>query len=95
MAINESEKPELKHELEKLMHGHSPRRMHADVEFLTQSRDELRAKYPNHWVAVYDRKVVAVESDLTQLTKTLEDQQMREAQVIIDFLPKDNFIIVV
>ena len=58
----------------------------SDQQFLQSLREELLNKYPEQWVAVYSREVVAAAKSLPTLVKLLEEKRITPSKAAIDFL---------
>ena len=60
------------------------RRIDESLRFMFEYVEEWREKYPNSWVAVHGCRLVAVEPEWTQLTRSIEDQDvdLKEVQVV-------------
>lgn len=66
-----------------------------DTLFLEKHRDELVSKHPNRWVAVYKRQVQAVDSDLKNLLKTLDQKGLPRGQTVVEFLSTERKLLIV
>lgn len=56
---------------------------HEDWDFVEANFDALQEKYPEHWIAVVDKEVIAAEPDPMELAAKLR---------AIDLLPRRVFI---
>lgn len=68
----------------------------ADLEWIMQNYDPLRAEYPNHFVAVLDGRVVSCASDIKELaTKLREQYPMDFHRIVFEFIYKEhpNFVL--
>lgn len=57
-----------------------------DRQFLESLREELLNKYPEQWVAVYTRELVASAKSLPMLVKLLEEKRITPSKAAIDFM---------
>ncbi|MBA7692571.1 hypothetical protein ES703_101138 [subsurface metagenome] len=57
-----------------------------DRQFLESLREELLNKYPEQWVAIYTRELVASAKSLPMLVKLLEQRRITPSKAAIDFL---------
>lgn len=73
---------------------HELDRFDADVNFLDQHRRELRERYPNQWVAVYNQELVAVAADPCRLVVQLGDRGIPPQHVYHEFLATDPSLLV-
>lgn len=92
MKINEKEKRPTKedqHLLEELTIGIK------DVEWLSKNYPTLRKKYPKQYIAVKNQKVIIAHKDLFILINTLKRQFGDPNEYLIDFVPDDNYTLVV
>ena len=60
-------------------------------EFWAKHYQELRQKYPDQFVAIYEGKVVAVAEDLQNLVQQVEQQGISIPQTDIRFLPSGKY----
>ena len=56
-------------------------RYQADVLYLEKHRQELLARYPDHWVAIYHQQVVGAAKDPRRLLKQLKRKGIPPSQV--------------
>lgn len=61
----------------------------ADFQWLLRSREELLLKYEDKWVAIYDKKVLDSDENLTTLVKRLKDKGFQPEQILVQFLSKE------
>jgi hypothetical protein len=66
--------------------GRTMEEFRADWEYLAAHRDELTARFPEKWVAVFDKKVVASSRTLEELLPKLEKKGLKGSTSAIDFL---------
>jgi hypothetical protein len=52
-----------------------------DAEYFQQHRQELLARYPEHWVAIYDQQVVGAAKDHKRLVRQLERKGISPGRV--------------
>lgn len=57
-----------------------------DSAFLESIREELQNKYPDCWVAVYDKQVVAAGTSLKEVIAQLDEVGVPKSRTVIDFL---------
>ncbi len=63
------------------------------TSWITKNVQRLRSKYPDQYVAVYDRKVIGTDVDFDLLFKRLEGKY-NMSQVTIEFIPSEELILV-
>ena len=64
-------------------------RMERNVEFALAHQEDWREEHPNHWIAVYDAKLVAAESSMRRLRATLQKKSIPVRDVYLTFLRED------
>ncbi len=57
-----------------------------DTMYLASIRPELQNKYPDHWVAVYEKKIIATAPTLKEVMRTLQANKIPTARAVVDFL---------
>ena len=60
-----------------------------DFQWFLRSREELLLKYEDKWVAIYSKKVLDTDENLTALIKRLKAKGLQPEQILIQFLPKE------
>lgn len=60
-----------------------------DFQWFLRSREELLLKYEDKWVAIYSKKVLDSDENLTTLVKRLKAKGLQPEQILIQFLPKE------
>lgn len=60
-----------------------------DFQWFLRSREELLLKYEDKWVAIYSKKVLDTDENLTTLIKRLKAKGLQPEQILIQFLPKE------
>ncbi|MBO3755326.1 MAG: hypothetical protein FGF53_10715 [Candidatus Brockarchaeota archaeon] len=60
-----------------------------DFQWSLQSREKLLLKYEDKWVAIYSKKVLDSDEDLTTLVRRLKDRGFQPEQILIQFLSKE------
>ena len=60
-----------------------------DFQWFLRSREELLPKYEDKWVAIYGKKVLDSDENLTTLVKRLKAKGLQPEQILIQFLPKE------
>jgi Family of unknown function (DUF5678) len=69
-------------------------RYRADALFFEEQREELLQQHPEHWIAVYDRRIVGTARELLQLLEQLDRQGLPRGRVFVEFLPaKEDLLI--
>ena len=63
-----------------------------DLEFAFAHMEEWRRIYPNHWIAVFDQKLVAAESSPDLLLQRLREQNIPRGESFVKFLPKTKIL---
>jgi hypothetical protein len=66
------------------------RRFRRDVDYYAAHRDELLARYPEMWVAIFDRQLVGVASDPRALVATLTERRIPAGQALVKHLTREN-----
>ena len=66
-----------------------------DLKWLSENFEKIRKEYPGKFVAIKDRRVVLSNTDLNALIDELEKRRQDPGQFIIDFIPDEDFILVV
>jgi hypothetical protein len=59
-----------------------------DLRFALAHLEEWRTEYPNHWIAVFDEKLVAAESSSERLLQKLREQNVPPGEAYVKFLPE-------
>jgi len=60
-----------------------------DFQWFLRSREELLLKYEDKWVAIYSKKVLDTDENLTTLIKRLKAKGLQPEQILIQFLSKE------
>jgi len=60
-----------------------------DFQWFLRSRGELLSKYEDKWVAIYSKKVLDSDKNLTALVKRLKAKGFQPEQILIQFLSKE------
>jgi hypothetical protein len=63
---------------------------HADVQFALDHTEEWRHMYPDHWIAVYDCELIAVEPTEDLLRTAAKKKSVPLAHAYVDFLLKEK-----
>ncbi len=66
------------------------RRFRRDVDHYAEHRDELLARYPEMWVAIFERQLVGVASDPRALVATLKERGTPAGQALVKHLSRQN-----
>ena len=69
--------PEVLHDLE---------RFTADATYFDQHYQDFLKKYPERWVAVYDKHFVAAEEDLVTLIQDLRRKKVPASKVFVEYV---------
>ena len=60
-----------------------------DFQWFLRSREELLLKYEDKWVAIYSKKVLDSDKNLTTLVKRLKTKGFKPEQMLIQFISKE------
>lgn len=60
-----------------------------DFRWFLRSREELLPSYEDKWVAIYSKKVLDSDGNLTALVERLKARELRPEQILIQFLQKE------
>lgn len=60
-----------------------------DFQWFLRSREELLSKYEDKWVAIYSKKVLDSDENLTTLVKRLKTKGFKPEQMLIQFVSKE------
>lgn len=63
------------------------RRQEKDEQFFNTVADDLKRHYPDHWVAIYQRQVIAAAPSLDRLDKVLDEKAIPRKKVLFHCLP--------
>jgi len=66
-----------------------------DLEWFSKNFSDIKKKYPKKFVAIKDQNVVVSASKLETLIKVLKEKFGNPNDFLIDFVPDDNYILVV
>ena len=67
-------------------------RFTADAKWFDSHYDELMAKYPDHWVGVYHKKVVGASTNGEDLIVKLSNDGMPVGRIYFNFLDSKQTI---
>jgi hypothetical protein len=70
-------------------------RARSDALYFESRRPELLHRYPNHWVAVYDKQVVGTAKELPILLTQIDNRGVPRDRVFIEYLTTDDTPLVV
>jgi len=70
-------------------------RFEADTLYLDAHRDELLARYPEQWVAVYKLEVVGVAKEMEQLVKELKQNGVPPEYSYCEYLSAEPITLIV
>jgi hypothetical protein len=62
----------------------------ADVEWALSRRNYLRRRYPNRYIAVRCKRVIASSQEIAGILAKLREKNIEPNTVLIDFIPKDR-----
>jgi hypothetical protein len=62
------------------------RRLDSDLRYALDHQEEWRKSYPNHWIAVYEQRLVATASSAEELRTLLQEQNLDIREVYLNFL---------
>ena len=65
-----------------------------DNQYLESIRPELRNQYPNHWIAVYKKEVVGIESSLRRIVQHLLDKNIPPSRTVVSYLRKEPLALI-
>jgi hypothetical protein len=60
-----------------------------DFQWFLRSREQLLLKYGDRWVAIYNKKVLDSDKNLTTLVKRLKIKGFKPEQMLIQFISKE------
>jgi len=66
-----------------------------NLEWLSKNFPELKKKYPKKFVAIQNQSIVVTANSLEALIKILKEKFCNSSDFLIDFIPDDNYILVV
>ncbi len=69
-------------------------RFHRDTEYLESHWDELLETYPEQWVAIFNREVVAVAPDFDQLLADLKRKDVPIGKARIEHLTSEEDLLI-
>lgn len=70
-------------------------RFHDDVMYFEKHYDELLARYPEQWVAIFNERVAGVDTDLERLIERLREQGVSPERAFIDRPTNENYVLIV
>ena len=70
------------------------RRFHMDTQYYEAHREELLERYPEQWVAIYDKQVVGTAPDFDQLLDGIESRGMSVGQVLVQHLSRKDELLI-
>ena len=65
-------------------------RFRCAVDYYAEHRAELLARYPEMWVAIFDRHLVGVAANPRALVATLKERRIPAGQVLVKHLTREN-----
>ena len=66
-----------------------------NLQWLSENFERIRKEYPGKFIAIRDKRVILSSADLETLISELEKRKEDIAKLLIDFIPKEDFILVV
>ncbi len=69
-------------------------RYRADARYFEAHRQDLLARYPDHWVAIYHSRVVATARRLPALLEKLDRQRLPRSEVFIEHLAAQDDVLI-
>ena len=66
------------------------RQFQKDTAFIQAHWDEWKVKYPDHYVLVYDEKLISASTDLKEAIRLAEDQGVRPGHAAMEFFSTDT-----
>jgi hypothetical protein len=66
-----------------------------NLEWLSKNFSYLKKKYPKKFIAIQHQNVVVADRSLKTLIKTLKKKFGDPSNFFIDFIPDDNYFLVV
>ena len=70
------------------------RRFRRDVDYYAEHRDELLARHPEMWVAIFDRELVGVAGDPRALVAALKERRIPAGQALVKHLTHKHDLLV-
>jgi len=67
--------------------------LEADSKFITKNTKEFSEKYPEKFIAVWDSRLVAVDSNFEKIMEKLKTQQIDPSKTLIEFIPAKGQIV--
>ena len=80
-VVDENEERQLAGELERFQEA---------VAYLSQQRARLTRQYPNQWVAIHRRKLVAHSPRLTDIKREIRPLGFHRSHVLLEFLTEER-----
>ena len=66
------------------------RQFQKDTAFIQAHWDEWRGKYPDHYVLVYDEKLISASTDLKEAIRLAKSQGIRPGRAAMEFFSTDT-----
>ena len=67
----------------------------SDVEWVVLSREGLRAKYGNQYVAIRNKEIIESDADLRKLLKKIRERHEGAEDISIDFINSERVKVLV
>jgi len=61
----------------------------SDMDWIDAKLDQLRKEYPNKYIAVSNRRIVASDSNLQSLLQKLKGKNLNPGEIPVEFIAKD------
>ena len=65
-----------------------------DNQWLQKHYKEIQDKYPNKFVAVVDKTIIAAGEKIETVLKNVEEKGKNPAMVLIEFIPEKGLILI-
>jgi hypothetical protein len=69
-------------------------RFHRDVAYYEAHHDELMARYPEKWIAIYDETVVDADPDIERLLDRLRQRCVPPERALVEHLTRDEDVLI-
>jgi hypothetical protein len=69
-------------------------RFHNDVMYFDAHRDELLKEYPEHYIAIFNEQIVAVDRDYERLLEQVAAKGISLGQVFVDHATNEDYVLI-
>jgi Family of unknown function (DUF5678) len=69
-------------------------RFRGDVLYFEENRAELLRRYPDRWIAVYNKEVVGTAKDPAQLFRKLRQKGIPPGHVVHEYLTENDELLI-